>query len=206
MSTATAFEAVVSAWDEQVCCEMTTQQGTRCRRPAYWRADLHGCEQALLCGQHKGRMGTSSNATLSTRRGCALLVVSEAVRQLRRRVQGDAAMSSSSAALRLVPDIGAGDDDGGLSPIEQWELYMRGAGRSQRTISETIGVLRQLEKFSGTRVESIRPLDIARFLGRRRLKQNSRAAYFGYIHSFYRWWGENGGANTTAKLPRPKAP
>jgi site-specific recombinase XerD len=56
-------------------------------------------------------------------------------------------------------------------------------------------------------VESVRPLDIARFLGRRRLKQNSRAAYFGYIHSFYRWWGDNGGTNTRAKLPRPtKAP
>src|ERR1700682_1322680 len=110
------------------------------------------------------------------------------------------------AALQLVPDVGAGDDDGGLGPIEQWELYMRGAGRSNRTITETIGVLRRLEKFSGTCVESVRPLDIARFLGRRRLKQNSRAAYFGYIHSFYRWWGENGGTNTAAKLPRPKAP
>lgn len=53
MTTATAFEAVISAWDEQVRCEMTTQTGTGCRRLAYWRADLHGCERALLCGQHK---------------------------------------------------------------------------------------------------------------------------------------------------------
>jgi hypothetical protein len=53
MSTATAFEAVISAWDQQMHCEMTTQAGARCRRLAYWRADLHGCEQALLCGHHK---------------------------------------------------------------------------------------------------------------------------------------------------------
>lgn len=113
---------------------------------------------------------------------------------------------SAAKRLALVPDVGTGNDDGDLSALEQWELYMRGAGRSNRTITETIGVLRRLESFAGTRLESVRPLDIARFLGRPKLKQNSRAAYFGYIHSFYRWWGENGGANTAAKLPRPKAP
>jgi integrase len=69
-----------------------------------------------------------------------------------------------------------------------------------------IGLMHRLERFSGSRVESVRPLDIARFLGRSSLKQNSRAAYFGYIHSFYRWWGDNGGTDTAAKLPRPKAP
>lgn len=108
--------------------------------------------------------------------------------------------------LALVPDVGVGDDGRGLSALEQWELYMRGAGRSNRTITETIGVLRRLEKYAGCRLEAVGPLDIARFLGRSRLKQNSRAAYFGYIHSFYRWWGENGGANTAANLKRPKAP
>ena len=112
-----------------------------------------------------------------------------------------------SAVLRLVPAAGAGaGDDDGLTILEQWELYMRGAGRSNRTISETIGVLHRLEQFSGKRVENVTPLDISRFLGRGRLKQNSRAAYFGYIASFYRWWGDNGGANTAARLPSPKAP
>jgi hypothetical protein len=52
MTTATAFEAVIAVWNERMCCEMTTQQRTRCQRPAYWRADLHGCEQALMCGHH----------------------------------------------------------------------------------------------------------------------------------------------------------
>ena len=54
VSTATAFEAIISAWDEQIRCEMTTKQGTRCRRAGVLaRADLHGCEQALLCGHHE---------------------------------------------------------------------------------------------------------------------------------------------------------
>jgi site-specific recombinase XerD len=111
-----------------------------------------------------------------------------------------------STALRIVPAAGAGHDDGGFTILEQWEIYMRGAGRSERTISETLGLLERLERFSGRRVENVTALDISRFLGRRRLKQNSRAAYYGYIHSFYRWWGEHGGANTAARLPRPKAP
>jgi integrase len=110
-----------------------------------------------------------------------------------------------AAALRLVPDVGAGDDDGGFTILEQWELYMRGAGRSERTISETLGVLRRLERYSGKRLENVTALDISRFLARR-LKPNSRAAYYGYLASFYRWWGEHGGVNTTAKLPRPKMP
>lgn len=52
-SVATAFEAVIAGWDDIVQCEMGTQSGRRCRRPARWRLDLHGCELALLCGQHK---------------------------------------------------------------------------------------------------------------------------------------------------------
>lgn len=50
--TVQTFEDVISAWTQHVCCELPTLQGGQCRRPAYWRVDLHGCEQALLCGQH----------------------------------------------------------------------------------------------------------------------------------------------------------
>jgi integrase/recombinase XerD len=110
------------------------------------------------------------------------------------------------AALHLVPDLDTGETDRDLSPLEQWELYMRGAGHSNRTINETIIVMRRLEKFADCRLENVRPLDIARFLGRTRLKQNSRAAYFGYIHAFYRWWEQNGGSNPAATVIRPKAP
>lgn len=111
-----------------------------------------------------------------------------------------------SAALHLVPNLDSGDADRALTPLEQWELHMRAAGRSNRTISETIGVLHRLEKFADCRLEAVRPLDIARFLGRGNINQNSRAAYYGYIHAFYRWWGENGGTNNAASLRRPKSP
>jgi hypothetical protein len=33
--TTAAFEDVISTWNEQVRCEMTTKAGARCRRPAY---------------------------------------------------------------------------------------------------------------------------------------------------------------------------
>jgi hypothetical protein len=52
-ATAPSFEDVIAAWNETLHCEMATQLGARCRRLAYWRADLHGCEQVLICTQHK---------------------------------------------------------------------------------------------------------------------------------------------------------
>jgi hypothetical protein len=55
MTTATAFEAVISVWNEQIRCEMSTKLGGQCQRPAYWRLDLHGCETVLMCGHHKQR-------------------------------------------------------------------------------------------------------------------------------------------------------
>ena len=60
--------------------------------------------------------------------------------------------------LRLVPAAGAGADDGGFTTLEQWELYMRGAGRSERTIAETLGVLSRLERHAGRRVENVTAL------------------------------------------------
>lgn len=46
------FDSIVAAWSLSLNCEMTTEAGARCQRQAHWRLDLHGCEQALLCGQH----------------------------------------------------------------------------------------------------------------------------------------------------------
>ena len=122
-----------------------------------------------------------------------------------RRVHGGTAVSAVPH-LALVPDADIGDRGRDLTLLEQWEIYMRGEGRSNRTIAEMIGLMHRLEKFSGSRLEAVRPLDIARFLGRSSLNQNSRAAYFGYIHAFYSWWGRNGGVNTAASVKRPRAP
>lgn len=115
-------------------------------------------------------------------------------------------MSAAKHHLAVVPDVDTGDRGRDLTLLEQWEIYMRGEGRSERTISEMLGLMRRLEQYADCRLEAVRPLDIARFLGRKRLKQNSRAAYYGYIHSFYAWWGRNGGVNTAATVKRPKAP
>jgi hypothetical protein len=60
------FGAIVSAWNEQVRCEMTTKAGARCRRPAYWRINLHNCEQALACGQHTSAWARSAMANIGS--------------------------------------------------------------------------------------------------------------------------------------------
>lgn len=123
-----------------------------------------------------------------------------------RRLHGDGTMTAATH-LTLVPQLDSGNDQhDNLSPLELWELYMRGGGRSNRTISETILVMGQLERHADRSLECMRAIDVARFLGRSRLNQNSRSAYYGYIRAFYRWWGDNGGVNVTATLPRPEAP
>lgn len=108
-----------------------------------------------------------------------------------------------TAALRVVRD---GDGNGGLPPLDAWEIYMRGAGRSERTIRDGRLRLEHLERFSGKTVETVAPLDVSRFLGRPTLNAWSRASYFGSIASFYRWYGRHGGVDVTAQLPRPKMP
>lgn len=113
---------------------------------------------------------------------------------------------SAAKHLALVPDSGAGNDGGGLTALEQWEVYMRAANRSDRTIGETLALIGRLERFTGKTFETVTPLDVSRFLGRTGLKPASRASYYGSLASFYRWWAEHGGINITARLPRPKAP
>ena len=106
--------------------------------------------------------------------------------------------------LRLVQGA-SGDNRDGLTALELWELHMRGAGRSDRTITETVNLLHRLERSAGKDVEDVTALDVSRWLAGLEVKQNSRAAYFGFVASFYRWLGDNGGTNITARLPRPRA-
>jgi site-specific recombinase XerD len=88
--------------------------------------------------------------------------------------------SAASRALRLVPGAGDGDDDGGLTPLEQWELFMRGAGRSERTITETIGVLHRLEGLP------ILPRGVADIIGR---AMDRAEIPGGTAHRIRHWYG-----------------
>jgi hypothetical protein len=60
-----------------------------------------------------------------------------------------------SAALRLIRDTGG--DDGGLPQLEAWELYMRGAGRAERTVRDGLGIMRMLERHADKTANSSRP-------------------------------------------------
>lgn len=108
-----------------------------------------------------------------------------------------------TAMLRLVRDD---NGDGALPPLEAWELFMRGAGRSERTVRDGVAVMRRLEREAGKDCTEIRAVDVSRFLANPQLRAASRAAYFGSIHSFFKWWGQQGGHHATAALPRPKTP
>lgn len=47
------FDVIVAGFSERARCEMDTLSGGKCPRAARWRIDLHGCDQAIVCGQHK---------------------------------------------------------------------------------------------------------------------------------------------------------
>jgi integrase/recombinase XerD len=108
-----------------------------------------------------------------------------------------------TAALRLVGDA---DGDGSLPPLEAWEIYLRGAGRAERTVRDGLAVMRRLERHADKDCTEIRQVDVSRFLGSPDLRSASKAAYFGAIHGFYKWWAAQGGYHATRGLPRPKAP
>jgi integrase/recombinase XerD len=109
-----------------------------------------------------------------------------------------------SAALRLVRDTGG--DGGGVTLLEAFEIQLRGAGRSDRYVSDSIKTLLHLERFTGKTLETLTALDVSRFLGRPGLKPTSRTTYFSSIACFYKWFADNGGQDITARLPRPAAP
>jgi hypothetical protein len=48
-STAVALDDMVARFGERPRCESDSP----CTRPAPWLINLHGCEQAIMCGQHK---------------------------------------------------------------------------------------------------------------------------------------------------------
>ena len=99
-----------------------------------------------------------------------------------------------SAALLLVRD-----SDGGSSPppLVAWELFMRGAGRSERTVRDGVATMQRLERNAGKGCDQLAPVDVSRFLADPDLGASSRAAYFGSISAFYRWWATQGGTNIT---------
>jgi integrase/recombinase XerD len=109
-----------------------------------------------------------------------------------------------TAALRLVRDDGGGG--GELPPLDGWELFMRGAGRAERTVRDGLGTMRMLERHADKTVEQLQAVDVSRFLARPELGPSSRTAYFSAIHAFFVWYAHNSGTDVTARLPRPRSP
>jgi integrase/recombinase XerD len=102
---------------------------------------------------------------------------------------------------------------GGLSPIDAYEVHMRGAGRSERWIGDSVSTLRRIEARAGKSIQDVIAIDVSRFLASRaeggaarKLSRASRAVYFRQINGFYRWWSGQGGTFITAQLPRPREP
>lgn len=111
-----------------------------------------------------------------------------------------------SAVLHLVQSA-TGDRGGQVPPIEAYELWMRGRGLAQRTISETVCTLRRLQRESGYPIEAMPALAISRFLASDALGARARYTYHGHLRGFYRWSADTKiGEDAMATLPRPRMP
>ena len=66
-----------------------------------------------------------------------------------------------SAALLLLRDS---DGGGELPPLVAWELFMRGAGRSERTVRDGVATMQRLERNAGKGCDQLAPVDVSRFL------------------------------------------
>jgi hypothetical protein len=65
--------------------------------------------------------------------------------------------------------------------------------------------VQRLERNAGKGCDQLPPVDVSRFLADPDLGASSRAAYFGSISAFCRWWATQGGTNITARLAWPLA-
>lgn len=111
--------------------------------------------------------------------------------------------ATTARHLHAVPD----DADGYELPlIQRFEVWLRGAGRSDRYVRHCIYVLNHLARHADRPLEDITELDVSRFLGRVDIQSNSRASYFSVIACFFGWYATHGGRDVTARLPRPRTP
>jgi integrase/recombinase XerD len=109
-----------------------------------------------------------------------------------------------TAVLRLVRESGGG---GELPPLERYEIWMRGRGLSERTITDTMLTLRRLERDTGRPAHTVPALAISQFLGAPQLGPSARYTYHIQLGGFFRWHADNdGGTDTMARLPRPRMP
>ena len=108
-----------------------------------------------------------------------------------------------SAALLLVRDS---DGGGELPPLQAWELFMRGAEPRRADCARRCGDHATAKRNAEQGCDQLAPVDVSRCLADPDLGASSRAAYFGSISAFYRWWATQGGTNITARLPWPRSP
>ncbi|WP_068149073.1 tyrosine-type recombinase/integrase [Rhodococcoides corynebacterioides] len=109
-----------------------------------------------------------------------------------------------SARLRSVPTGGEPTD----RDLEDYEVFLLGAGVSDKRRREALIALTAFERFLGLAAYLARPVDVSRFLGRPHLSPGSRHTYFGVLRSYFRWHisVHPDHADPTAALPRPRQP
>jgi integrase/recombinase XerD len=105
-----------------------------------------------------------------------------------------------SAALLLVRD-----SDGAAASCRRWWPGSCSCV-APAALRDSVATMQRLERNAGKGCDQLAPVDVSRFLADPDLGASSRAAYFGSISAFYRWWATQGGTNITARLPWPRSP
>ncbi|WP_235676046.1 tyrosine-type recombinase/integrase [Mycolicibacter arupensis] len=177
-------------------CEIATAAG-RCRQPARWRLDCHGCTSGAICTGHLRDWQRKTAARI----GSGGAPCSACGRKFE-TVDAAGTVVALAVAGRVERDRAAAPVD----VLGRYDTFMRGAGRSSRWISESLRTLGNLAALAGTTLDQCRPEHVSEFLASPALGAGSRATYFRQINSFYTWWAKQGGTQITEDLPRPREP
>ena len=98
--------------------------------------------------------------------------------------------------LSLVTDLaappGPPDEPGNMAWVDTFAVSMQASGWTYRTITERVGVVRQLGRWADADPLTLDVEQVSAWLGRPNLSRNSRTTYFGHLAALYRWAVQTG--------------
>lgn len=90
--------------------------------------------------------------------------------------------------------------------LELWELFLRAAGRAERTVETRVRHVRQLARGLGGSPWGVSSSMLIEWCGAQVWRPETRHAYYASFRGFFSWLHRGGGGDPAAGLPRVKRP
>ncbi|TDO16942.1 site-specific recombinase XerD [Mycobacterium sp. BK086] len=197
MTTVMNADENVVAFD-RITCDMRVATG-RCGKIAHSHLDQHGCGGGPVCVEHLKDWRRRTARALFAAGGS---LACNACGQPFSTVDD----FGSVTTLRDEKSTRTNAAERGIELLTRYETQLRGAGRSQRWITDSLSTLRRLETQAGTTIDACSPHDVSQFLAGPQFGPATRAIYYRHINGFFRWWKMQGGTHVTESLIAPREP